>query len=93
MIILLVIFGFQWFTNTKFLGWLFFTSVLTQKQFWSTVVLGATTLMFIFLVKLTPRRWAETYIKAPIDETKDISEGRALMQVHHLSTKRMSVNL
>jgi len=93
VIILLVIFGFQWFSNTSFLNWLFATTTLTQKQFWSTVVLGATALLFSFLVKLTPRRWAETYIKAPIDETKDISEGRALMQVHHLSQKRMSVNI
>jgi len=54
------------------------------------VVLGSTTLLVLFLVKLTPKRWAETYIKAPVDETHDVSEGRALMAVHRMSQQRLS---
>lgn len=80
--ILLLIFGVQWATNTSFLFWLFGTTTLTQREFWSTVVLGSSTLLVLLLVKLTPKRWAETYIKAPVDETHDMSEGRALMKVH-----------
>lgn len=90
LFILLLIFGLQWSINTSLLSWLFGTTQLTQKEFWSTVVLGMSALIPVFLVKLTPTRWAEEYIKPLTDETQEINKGSGLMKVYKLSQRKFS---
>jgi len=88
--ILMFIFGFQYATNTSFLFWLFGTAALTQKQFWSTVVFGATSLIAAFLVKLTPPHWAESYIRPVTDETVEMGQGSGIMAAYRGSQKKFT---
>lgn len=44
----------------------------------------------VFLVKLTPKRWAESYINIPINEDRDLGASNPLMNISKFGNRRMS---
>lgn len=84
LVVLASIFAIQWFSvasaNTP-LAWLFGTTQIPQKDFWTSVIWGSTTLVVSFILKCTPQAWIEK-MPIKIDENSALGENSKLVRLY-----------
>jgi len=85
ILVLAIIFFVQWSASTWLL-FLFETTELSAKDFWTCFVWGFTVIPVAWLVKLTPAHWVEK-LPVKIDENKAMGENSKLMAAYQKNAK------